>query len=157
MNYTRRALTVFTILIILLYTVGTAVALAADDAILVSKVVRVYDGDTFFANVEAWPNLLGDTIGVRIRGIDTPEIRTKCTTEKKVGYQAKALVDTLLMKADRVVIENLGRGKYFRVVADVWADEVNVADTLLKSGLALPYDGGTKVDWCEHSKGLFNK
>ena len=42
------------------------------------------------------------------------------------------------------------RGKYFRIVADVYADGVSLTDKLIKSGYAVPYDGGTKAkDWCK--------
>jgi len=41
------------------------------------------------------------------------------------------------------------RGKYFRILADVEADNINLADLLLKKGLAVPYNGGTKIDWCK--------
>ena len=44
----------------------------------ISNVVRVYDGDTFFVNVDSWPDVIGRKIGIRVNGIDTPEIRGKC-------------------------------------------------------------------------------
>ena len=42
------------------------------------------------------------------------------------------------------------KGKYFRIVADVYVDSVSLADVLIKNNLAIKYDGGTKVkDWCK--------
>jgi endonuclease YncB( thermonuclease family) len=42
------------------------------------------------------------------------------------------------------------RGKYFRIVADVYADNQSLADELIKNNLAVRYNGGTKVkDWCK--------
>ena len=39
--------------------------------------------------------------------------------------------------------------------ADVQADKKNVADILIKMGLAVRYDGGTKgFDWCRGRKGV---
>ena len=40
------------------------------------------------------------------------------------------------------------RGKYFRIVADVYYDGKSLADVLLKNNLAVRYDGETKTkDW----------
>ena len=39
------------------------------------QIIRVYDGDTFFVNIPYVHWLIGSNISVRIRGIDTPEIR----------------------------------------------------------------------------------
>jgi len=42
------------------------------------------------------------------------------------------------------------RGKYFRIVARIIADGVDISDLLIERQLAVFYDGGTKVkDWCE--------
>jgi endonuclease YncB( thermonuclease family) len=43
------------------------------------------------------------------------------------------------------------RDKYFRVLAEVWADNISIAEILIKNGLAYPYDGETKsnqINWC---------
>jgi endonuclease YncB( thermonuclease family) len=39
------------------------------------------------------------------------------------------------------------RGKYFRIVADVFVDGSNLGQELIERGLAKPYDGGTKPKW----------
>ncbi len=42
------------------------------------------------------------------------------------------------------------RGKYFRIVGRLIADDVDISDLLIQRQLAVPYDGGTKTnDWCE--------
>ena len=41
------------------------------------KYVRNYDGDTVKVNIPEIPRLFGEEISVRIRGIDTPEIRER--------------------------------------------------------------------------------
>jgi len=42
------------------------------------------------------------------------------------------------------------KGKYFRIVADVYANNKSLADILIRNHLAVRYDGGTKIkDWCE--------
>ena len=45
---------------------------------------------------------------------------------------------------------NMMRGKYFRIVADVYADGENLAEALIDTGIAVRYDGGKKNNsWCE--------
>ena len=42
------------------------------------------------------------------------------------------------------------RGKYFRIVADVYGDGRNLTKLLIRSGHAVKYDGGKKSkDWCK--------
>ena len=42
---------------------------------VVSEVRSVYDGDTFKASIDSWPPIIGKSIGIRVAGIDTPEMR----------------------------------------------------------------------------------
>lgn len=118
-------------------------------SVRVDEVTSVYDGDTFRATVRAWPEMIGERIGIRISGIDTPEMRGKCAAEKAMAREAKQHTVALLRRAKTVELRNMKRGKYFRIVADVYADGVSVAHSLIGSGLAVPYDGGKKLkDWC---------
>ena len=58
-------------------------------------------------------------------------------------------MQTTLEQAHSITLKNVERGKYFRIVATVEADGQDVSDLLIQEGLAVPYDGGTKVkDWC---------
>lgn len=112
--------------------------------------VKNYDGDTVTFNIPNIHPLFGEKISVRVYGIDTPEIRTKNVCEKKKALLAKKLVERLLKDAKDIKLNNLKRGKYFRIVADIVADGKNVKDELIKNKLAVPYYGKTKrkVDWC---------
>lgn len=115
---------------------------------LVFTFKRVYDGDTLFVDITHWPAFLGEDFGIRINGIDTPEMRGKSDREKQLARQAKHLVQDMLQSASVIRLENVKWGKYSRLVADVYADGVSVADRLIEKGLAVPYDGGTKTkDW----------
>jgi len=44
-------------------------------------------------------------------------------------------------------LRNIDRGKYFRIVADVYIDGKSLAQMLLTKGLAKVYDGGKKSEW----------
>jgi len=117
--------------------------------------VRNYDGDTITFNIPRIHPLLGANIPVRVRGLDTPEIRTSDPCERLKAHAAKLLVNDFLKGAERIDLVNISRGKYFRIVADVIVhgktDSKSLAKYLLDAGLAYRYDGGTKqkVDWCK--------
>lgn len=125
----------------------------ADSTFVVKEVVRVYDGDTFFATLEGVPPFFGENIGIRLNGIDTPEIRTKTTDpeEYELAVHARDYLKGLLDNADRIELRNCKRGKYFRVIADVVIinhTENNVSELILENSIACPYDGESpRVEW----------
>jgi len=87
---------------------------------------------------------VGKKISIRINRIDTPEIKGKSEKEKNLARTAKKLVNSLLKNAKVIELRNMQRGKYFRIVADVYYDGKNLGDILIRNNLAVPYDGGTK-------------
>lgn len=119
------------------------------------EVVSIYDGDTFFVDLPGVRPIFGKRIGVRIKGIDTPEIRADKDLSKEdqervkeIARQAKMFLVEKLRSAKVVEIKNVERGKFFRISADVYVDGVDVAELLLKEGLAKEYDGtGKKPKW----------
>lgn len=126
----------------------------SDDAFRCVRYVRNYDADTVTVNIHDVHPLFGREISIRIKGVDTPEIKGKSACEKKLAAEAQQAVAHLLAAAKRIDLVGLERDKYFRVVADLVADGQSLSSYLLKSGLAYSYDGGTKsqVDWCTFSK-----
>ena len=152
---------IITSAIIALSIIVTIPAHAAGSDIYVDY-VRNYDGDTVTVNLIDLQDIdmdetyavLWKKIGIRVNGVDTPEIRTRCAQEKVLGKQAKALVKDVLKDAEYLSLRNVKRGKYFRIVADIIINpgeptEVNLKDLLIDSGRAVAYDGGKKtMDWC---------
>ena len=113
--------------------------------------VRAYDGDTITVNIPRLPEVFGRNIGIRVRGVDTPEIRGKCDNEKYLAIRARNYVRSLLENAQKIDLINPERGKYFRIVADVRFDGADLRDSLLHMGYAINYNGGTKTNpWCEN-------
>jgi len=107
-----------------------------------AKVINVIDGDTI--TVEAYP-WLGMTIttSVRLQGVDTPELKGKCPSERAMALQAKEFVEAHIGKT--VVLKDVTNGKFAgRVVATV----DDRAEQLIKAGLGRPYDGGKRESWC---------
>ena len=115
---------------------------------IVSKVISVYDGDTFRVDIDSMPPIVGKNIPIRLNGIDTPEIRGKCEYEKDLALKARDFVRNKLANAKEIKLTKLQRGKYFRVVADVMIDGVSLEQELLENKLAYKYTGGKKSSWC---------
>ncbi len=105
----------------------------------VDEIHSIYDGDTFRVTIAALDPLVGERISVRIRGIDAAEMRSKDAAMRTQARQAKQHLVALLRQAKHVTLYNVSRGKYFRLIADVYADDTNVAEHLLEQGLVLPY------------------
>lgn len=124
---------------------------AADDYgdLVVEKYISAYDGDTFRVDVAEIHPLIGRNMPIRLRGVDTPEIRSKCDQEKALAIKARDFVRELLANAETIVLKNIDRGKYFRIVADVSVDGVDLGSTLIENGLGRLYDGGKKESWCD--------
>ena len=116
---------------------------------IVSKVISVYDGDTFRVNIDSLPPIVGKNIPIRLNGVDTPEIQGKCKYEKDLAIEARDFVRNKLADAKEIRLTKLQRGKYFRVVADVMIDGVSLEQELLDNELAYKYTGGKKSSWCD--------
>jgi endonuclease YncB( thermonuclease family) len=108
---------------------------------------NVHDGDTITVEIPEFPSIIGENIGIRLDGIDTPEITDKRQEIKSIALEAKEYVQRKVSAAKKIEIDNLKRDKYFRIVAKVYIDGSLIQDELLKLKLAKPYDGGTKMPW----------
>jgi len=117
--------------------------------VTVSKVISVYDGDTFRVDIDSLPPIVGKNIPIRLNGVDTPEIQGKCQQEEDLAIKARDFVRIKLANAKEIKLTKLQRGKYFRVVADVYVDGVSLEQELLESELAYKYTGGKKSSWCD--------
>ena len=129
---------------------GAFVVQAATEygSVTVSKVISVYDGDTFRVNIDSLPPIVGKNIPIRLEGVDTPEIQGKCQYEKDLALEARDFVRSKLANAKEIKLNKLQRGKYFRLVADVMVDGVSLGQELLENELAYKYSGGKKSSWC---------
>ncbi|QBY04272.1 thermonuclease family protein [Thalassotalea sp. HSM 43] len=112
-------------------------------------VASVYDGDTFRVNIDNWPSVIGENTPVRVKGVDTPELRAKCAAEKQKAKLAKQFTSQLLENSNKVELRNIQRGKYFRLLADVYVDGHNLAELLINAGHGYSYAGGKRRSWCE--------
>ena len=124
---------------------------------LVARISRCYDGDTCTASRVLWgeaelPPILGRDIGVRVRGIDAPEMKGRCALERCLAARAQQVLERFVTSrsAAGLRLESCVRDKYFRLGCDIVdADGESAAEVMLASGFALPYDGRAKMhDWC---------
>jgi len=141
------------IIILILLTLSlSAESLSNKDygLVVVDEVTSIYDGDTFRANIKNYPDIVGYHMSIRLNGIDTPEMRGKCQKEKILARKAKQITVAALRSAKVIELRNMKRGKYFRIVTDVYVDNINLSDLLIKNKVAVRYYGGKKIkDWCK--------
>ncbi len=113
-----------------------------------ARVISVIDGDTIRAAAFVWPGH-EVTVSVRIRGIDAPEIKSRCEAERRAAERAKSALEDMVGLA-AVRLRDIGGGKYYgRVLADVEAaDGTPVGAALLALELVRPYRGGRRDPGC---------
>lgn len=88
----------------------------------VSRLLRVIDGDTFRCDIDEHSAIAGKNISIRLRGIDTPELRSKNPEERKSANLEKQRLSELLNNARVIELRNINRDKYFRIDTDVYID-----------------------------------
>ena len=108
-----------------------------------------YDGDTCYAILENVPEKL-KFVRIRIRGIDTPEIKGKCDNEKALAIEAKNFINKLISESHSIKLRNLEWGKYGgRIVADLYVDNTDYLVYLKGKPFYILYSGGKKTkNWC---------
>ncbi len=112
------------------------------------QVVSVYDGDTFKIDLPSMHPLFGDDLSIRLFGVDTPEMRGTTDEVKALAMQAQQVTEKALKGASKIELRNPQRGKYFRIISEVWIDGESLAEMLKKKGLAKDYDGeGARPEW----------
>ncbi|WP_300752292.1 thermonuclease family protein [uncultured Brachyspira sp.] len=142
----KKLLLIYMVLSISLFAFETTENNINNNILYNIEVIRIYDGDTFFVNIPDVHWLIGSNISVRIRGIDTQEIRGGTEETKELARKSKeALIK--LFEGRKITLYNLNRDKYFRILADVKADDIDVKDYMIKNNYAKPYNGGTKDSW----------
>lgn len=115
--------------------------------ILFAKVVEVYDGDTCKVNIFLNGEIL-KKFTVRMMGYDSPEMRTRDTTEKKYGTRSKSILTSLLLNKI-IKLECLEFDKYGRILGRIYAKDIknkdiNINDFMISNHLGYSYEGETK-------------
>jgi len=117
-------------------------------SVIVSEVTSIYDADTFRVNIKEWPDIIGKRVPIRVIGVDAPEIRGKCQAEKVAARKAKQFTVAALRSGKVIELRNIKRGKYFRILANVYIDGKNLSNKLIRAGHGRFYSGGKRAGWC---------
>ncbi len=141
-----------TIILLILATLQLSTAASADKqnygTLTCNEVTSIYDGDTFRCIIKDVHPLIGNKVSIRVRGVDTPELRTKSAKEKKLARKAKKRTVSFIRNCpEKINLQNVSRGKYFRVLADVYCGKKSLAQVLIAEGLGYEYYGGKKKGW----------
>ena len=109
-----------------------------------AQIVRIIDGDTLLVDAHPWPGH-AVRVSVRLRGIDTPERRSRCLQERHAANRARSELERLVSGFRTVELRNVSGGKYYgRVLADLKAGSTDIASAMLEGGFASPYRGGRR-------------
>jgi len=114
-----------------------------DRYVYAARCVQVIDGDTLDLDID-----LGFFVTlrqrVRLRGIDTPELRGK---DKERAVAARTEVTIWTDGVELLIRTELDKAdKYGRLLAEIWVDGLatSLSDHLVERGLARRYDGGRR-------------
>jgi micrococcal nuclease len=113
-----------------------------DGDMMRAKVIDVYDGDTVTLVFQFGARMWKDKC--RLRGIDTPEIRTRDADEKVRGLEARDWLRAKLLN-QKVWVECGKWDKYGRLLGTIYLTsdfQQSVNQELINHGFAVPYFGG---------------
>jgi len=113
-----------------------------------AKLLRVVDGDTADVMIDlgfdVWTKAR-----LRFKGVDTWEKRTRNLEEKAKGIAASSFTKKYMeMNDGKFVIQSYGKGKYGRILAEIFiiidGEETSLNKLLIENGHAYVYEGGKK-------------
>lgn len=86
---------------------------------------------------------------VWVAGYDTPELHEhRCRAEQRRAREAKFHVIDALYAAQRVELVGNRRVSDGALWLEMRIDGRDVADDLISRAMAVPYNGGPRIDWC---------
>lgn len=110
------------------------------------RVIKVYDGDTItVASCIPESKTKIYKFSIRLRGIDSPEIKGSSIVEKQRAFASRDALQAKIMYK-YVDIRNVSIEKYGRLLADVYIDSICINEWMIENDLAVTYDGGKKMD-----------
>lgn len=111
----------------------------------ICQITDIVDGDTVKMVCDN-----GRGGSVRLVGYDTPETyRPGCAAELRLGQAATQRLEHHLRAARRITVKYEGKDRYDRVLVRMNIDGTDLAGTMIAEGVAVAYDGGTRIDWCD--------
>ena len=116
------------------------------------EIKKIVDGDTLDVVLDLGFNIF-HSCRVRMAGIDTPESRTRDLDEKARGKLAKEFLKNWVTEYENnkknIVIKTkkeIAKGKFGRVLGELWVEGVNVNEDMMESYHAVPYSAQNKEE-----------
>ena len=116
------------------------------------EIKKIVDGDTLAVVLDLGFNIF-HSCRVRMAGIDTPESRTRDLDEKARGKLAKEFLKNWVTEYENnkknIVIKTKkekAKGKFGRVLGELWVEGVNVNEDMMESYHAVPYSAQNKEE-----------
>ena len=137
------------------FFVSLLFCLCVGDCFATSVVVKyIVDGDTFVGDVLLNGKTSVNSVSVRLRNVDTPEIHGQCEYETNQALRAKQRLSELIPEGTLVEIKNIGNDKYQgRIDANVYdSKNRDVGQILIKEKMGRPYSGEKRQSWCKNTK-----
>ena len=116
------------------------------EVVIIDKVLKVIDGDTFVCHVAHVPQDSFDAeVILRLDGVDAPEGGELDFCEEIRSRALKAYVENRLRQASFVILRNLRRDGGSRLVADVFVDWHNLRSSVADIAKATDPEGAFDV------------
>ena len=111
------------------------------------SVTRVVDGDTVDVDIDLGFGMTYKKQRVRMKGIDTPESRTRDLEEKKFGLASKEFLKGQL-KDQEIELVSHDKGKFGRILGELFvgSSAYSINRIMIDNHHAVPYDGQSKED-----------
>ena len=103
-----------------------------------AKVIRIYDGDTIFLDIDLGLSTVVRNEKIRLARINTPELRG---SEKEQGIAARDFLKNLIARKN-ILLETIKdkKGKFGRYLGEIWVESEggfeNVNELMVKNGHA---------------------
>lgn len=102
----------------------------------------VIDGDTLPVAARPWPQ---QTVEVcHIRGISTPEMRSKCAAVRRAGLDAREVLEKLTGDSPQVQLTRISETSISAASGGRDVSRWAGSGSVLGEGIAVAYDGGRK-------------
>ena len=110
------------------------------------KVNRVIDGDSLELDIFLGFGIVLTNRKIRLFGVDTPEVRTSDSEEKKYGLLAKSFVENWCHDKKIVLIVNEEQDKFGRILGDLCDyDDNSLVKSIIDNYHGVPYTGQNKI------------
>ena len=111
------------------------------------EVTRVVDGDTVDVDIDLGFGMTYKKQRVRMKGIDTPESRTRDLVEKKFGLASKEFLKSQL-KDQEIELVSHDKGKFGRILGELFvgSSAYSINKIMIDNHHAVIYDGQSKED-----------